>query len=185
MWLYPCSWLADRLDGGIVDFNGDAAMEEFNREYQQAPVAAASHEEPLETGQWPLGDPRALSLSQEGIGLRCKIGGSKLLDCGDLLVGDWRKPVPALSKNPDDPSCTHDLDVAALVDRMVHEEVTGEHGMRQEPPATASPRPFGGFWQKDPKSAAGQLIVHELLAVAVSPDCEPLRRVENQGFAPF
>ena len=54
-----------------------------------------------------------------------------------------------------------------------------------EPAHAGAPRPVADHWQERQKSTGGQVLVYELLAVAVGPQREPLRFVGWQGFAPF
>src|SRR5262249_41115743 len=66
------------------------------------------------------------------------------------------------------------------------EDVTGKHRHASEPSDTAPPGPGLDRWQKELKTLGGELVVHELLAVAMGPQHVPaLHGGICQGFAPF
>jgi hypothetical protein len=68
---------------------------------------------------------------------------------------------------------------------MVQKQVSAEHRDGNEMARTGPTRPLTNRRQKRLVSLRRQLVVHELLAVAGRPQCEPLTRVYWQGFAPF
>src|SRR5262249_38580255 len=119
------------------------------------------------------------------------------LDRVDLDVRDDREMVPSLSQHIDYTADFAHLEIAGLVDRMAEKQIAGKHGDTDQTSDARAPGPRGDLGEKDVEPLRGQLIVDELLAVAMRPQHVPAPTgvslpadrsrtiVRCQGFAPF
>src|SRR5436190_12247876 len=102
-------------------------------------------------------------------------GGGHAPDRLDLGRRHFGPPLPALTEDGDQTARLAHLDVAPLVEGVVQEDVAGEHRHRGQPALTSLPCPHLQRRQEDREALGGQLIGHELLAVAAGPQDVPDR----------
>src|SRR5207245_11342143 len=95
--------------------------------------------------------------------------------------------IPAHPQNAHQAPRLADFDIARLVHHAVDEEIAGKEGNAGERPDAASSAPGVDVGQEELEPLGGELVVHKLLAVAVSPQDVPAfaRHRTWQGFAPF
>src|SRR5256885_1871639 len=89
------------------------------------PVGA--HKNAFDVGHRPAEDSHPLALLQIGVEQRRKTGTHHASDRLDFLLRNHRPLVPSLAEDAHEPPRLADLDVAVLVQRIVEEEVAGEH----------------------------------------------------------
>src|SRR2546427_6682720 len=111
------------------------------------------------------------------MGLRRELGDHRSLDRVDLNVRDRCQPIPSVSQDADNATSLTDFDVTCMVHLVVRKEVAGKHGHADVVSNPVAPRPGLDFWKKEVESLGGQLIMHQLFAVALRPQRIPLRRL--------
>src|SRR5262249_26435492 len=126
-------------------------------------------------GHRPAEDPYPLAGLQIGVRQRRKTGTHYPLDRLDLLPGNHRPLIPSLAEDAHEPPRLSDLDVAVLVQRIVEEEVAGEHRGPDSVPETAASRPDLECGKEGMEGLGDQLVVHDLLIVTPRPQNVPGR----------
>src|SRR5437016_5580640 len=179
-----------RFQEGAVQLDGDAPTKEVDRNHQEALLGIRSHEDPLYVGEGAASDTHPLPLPKVRVGEDRNAGLDESLNRLDFCIGDGVESIPALTDHAHEPACLADLEVARLVHRVAQEEIAPEQrDARAMPhPATSGPRLDGG--EERLEAFRGDLVIDELLAVAVGPKDAPARhhRLRGdlwQGFAPF
>jgi hypothetical protein len=102
-------------------------------------------------------------------------GGSQALDGVDLLVGNLRETIPSFPQHAHEPSHAANLQIRRLVERMVDEQLAGEHWHPNEMLDASAAGPHVDFRQQRAEAQTDQLIVYELFGVAACPDRMPFR----------
>src|SRR3989454_5436811 len=110
------------------------------------------------------------------MGLRRELGAHHSLDRVDLNVRDRCQPIPSVSQDADNATSLTDFDVTCMVHLVMHKEVAGKHGHADAVPNPAAPRPGLDLRKKEGESLGGQLIMHQLFAVALRPERVPVPR---------
>src|SRR5205823_5671364 len=155
--------------------DGDAALEKVDRDHQEPFLGAHTDHNPLDVGERPTRDTHALPFPEIWIGKDREAGRDEFLNGLDLRIGDGVEAVPALPEEAHEPARLVDFEVARLVHRVAQEEIAREHRDAREAPdsAPSGPRLDGG--EEQVKALRGELVIDELLAVAVGPEDPPAR----------
>src|SRR2546428_4937865 len=176
-----------RFHERAVDLHRDASVEKVDREHEKALVRIATDEDPLHVGERTGGNADPLTVAQIWIGEDGQTSSEDLPDRLDFTIWHHVELIPALPQNAHQAPRLADFDIARLVHHAVDEEIAGKEGNAGECPDAASSVPGVDVGQEELEPLGGELLVHKLLAVAVSPQDVPAFACHRtwQGFAPF
>src|SRR6266850_1541479 len=182
--------LSGRLEGRAIELDGDAAPEQVDGHHEQSLLGIHPDHNALDIGERSPRDPHALSFTQVGVRKHRQSRPDESLNRLDLGVGDGGQLVPPLTEHSHQAPRLADFDVSGLVDRVPEKEVSAEQRQARETPDAAAPAPRLDRGKEQLESLRGELVVHELLAVAVCPEDTPAMDHDAgqrfwQGFAPF
>src|SRR5688572_6906007 len=110
-----------------VHFDGHAAAKELDGQDQEPAVRPRPDEDAFDAAQRSVGDPDPLPLFEIRMAHHRERSIDDALDGLDLGARDRLETIPSFAENPDEPLGLHDLDVAALVDAVLHEEIAWKH----------------------------------------------------------
>ena len=99
------------------------------------------------------------------------------LDRFDLSSRHDLQAIPAFTEHADQSPHFADLEVARLVHCVVQEEIAGKHGACGKAPGTELSGPDADLGKKSVKSLGGELVVDQLLGVAMRPEHVPRRLI--------
>ena len=124
---------------------------------------------PSRPEQRALGHFDAIALREMLVREDRHFGRDDLLQGIDLGVGHRREARPSVFENAHDAARFQNLDVAAFVHLVAHEEVAGKHRHANQPLLAAALRPDAHLWQECGESFRRQLLRDGLLEVALRP----------------
>src|SRR5262245_28002448 len=89
------------------------------------------------------------------------------------VVVDRLEAIPPLAQHAHDATRLDDLDMAVLVHRVMHEQVSGKQRRLDTMRQAAAGRPRHRFGQQHLKALSTELVADELLAMTSGPDRVP------------
>ena len=156
-----------------VDFHRHAPPEQRDGDDQQSLPGIAAHQDSLDVGHRPARDPHSLAFAE----IRVRPGGEPAvqqpLDRLDVLVRHHGPTRPRFTEDGHQAAGLPDFGVAVLVEGVMEEEVAGEHRGLDQPSLSGATRPHVDLGNEEAEAPCGQLVVHELLAVAPRPQRVP------------
>ena len=174
-----------------VELDGNAASQEIDRDHQQALLGVHSNHDSLDVGERPTRDSHTLPFAKIGMRQHRQAGADEALDRLDLRIGDDLEPVPALAEDANEAARLAHLEVSRLVDPVAQEEIAAKQGHARQASSSTTPRPGLHRRQEQVEALRDELVIDQLLAVAVRPEDTPARDHHTaghrlwQGFAPF
>ncbi len=162
---------------GAIDLHRDAPPQEVYRKDEQALLQVHADKDALDIGHRATCDSDALALTEIRVWKDGKTDAQQCLNCFYFPVGDDRQLIPALAEHADQSPHLADLEVACLVHGVVQEEIAGKHGAWGEAPGTELSGPHADLGQKDVKTLGGELVMYQMLAVAMRPENVPRRLI--------